>query len=155
MALYLTRRQKLSACIGALGMAVLGRSSSVAHADQSAVDQLIRQFTRGRTPVVDRVRLEVPAVNDDGSAVPLTVAVDIPSTENTHVTEVLVVADGNTRPAVVSFRFSRESVAEASTRMRLAKPVSGLQNVTAVARLSDGACYAITKTVTVAAAGCG
>jgi sulfur-oxidizing protein SoxY len=154
MALYFTRRQKLSACIGALSLAMLGRSNVVARADQSAVDQLIKQFARGRTPITARVKLDLPAANEDGRAVPVTVSIDIPATENTYVTDVLVVADGNTRPTIVSFQFSPMSVAEASTRLRLRKPPTGVQNVTAVARLNDGTCYAITKTVTVMNTGC-
>lgn len=153
MALYLTRRQKLSAVIGALGVAML-RGLSVARADQGAVDQLIRQFARGRSPIVDRVKLDLPNTSDDGSSVNITVAVDIPPTENGYVTDLLVVADGNTRPAIVTFHFSPISVAEASTRIRLAKPSAGAQSVTAVARLNDGSCYKITKAVTVSDAGC-
>jgi hypothetical protein len=84
----------------------------------------------------------------------LTVSVDIPEIESTYVTEVLVGADGNVRPTIVSFQFSPISVAEASTRIRLEKPSSGIQNVTAVARLNDGSCYATTKTVTVINSGC-
>jgi sulfur-oxidizing protein SoxY len=151
--LYLTRRQKLSACIGALVMAVLGRSG-VARADQAAVDQLVRQFAGGRTPVVDRVKLDLPSTTDDGSSVRITVSVDIPPRENTYVTDLLVVADGNTQPTIVTFHFSPMSVPEASTRVRLAKPSAGAQSVTAVARLNNGSCYRVTQAVTVTNAGC-
>ncbi len=155
MALYFTRRQKLSACVSALGIAVLGRSNVVARADQAAVDQLIGQFASGRKVIPGRVKLELPPSSEDGNAVPLTVSVDIPEMESTYVTDVLVVADGNVRPTIVSFQFSPISVAEASTRIRLEKPSSGIQNVTAVARLNDGSYYATTKTVTVINSGCG
>jgi sulfur-oxidizing protein SoxY len=156
MALYLTHRQKLAACFSALTMAMLGRSNNAALADQNAVDQVIKQFTRGQTPIVGQVRLDLAATTDDGSSVPVTVSVDSPMTEDSYVTSVLLVADGNTRPVIITFYFTSASgVAEASTRIRLAKPAAGMQNVTAVARLNDGSCYAITKMVTVTDAGCG
>jgi sulfur-oxidizing protein SoxY len=144
----LTRRQKLSACIGSLSAVVLGRSG-VAHADQAAVDQLIGQFAGGRKPVAGRVKMELPAANEEGSAIEVSVSVDVPP--STHVTDVLVVVDGNKRPDIVTFHFSPISVAEATTRIRLA---AGAQRVTAFARLNDGSCYAITQAVTVTKAGC-
>ncbi len=148
MALYLTRRQKLSACIGAVGMAVLGRSG-VTHADQASVDRLIGQFAGGRNPAAGRVKLDLPPANEDGSAIEVSVSVDVPT--GSYVTDVLVVADGNTKPHIVTFHFSQMSVAEATTRIRLA---AGAQRVTAVARLNDGSCYAITQATTVTKAGC-
>ena len=43
-------------------------------------------------------------------------------TEQSHVTDVLVVADGNPRAGVATFHFSPASgVAEANTRIRLAQ----------------------------------
>ncbi|WP_315783338.1 MULTISPECIES: thiosulfate oxidation carrier protein SoxY [unclassified Bradyrhizobium] len=151
----MTRRQKLSAFLGALGMAVLGRSD-VAHADQTAVDLLIGQFAGGKKPIEDRMTLDLPAETDDGGAVQITVSVDIPTRENTHLTDLLVVTSGNAQPTIVTFHFSPTSVAEASTRIRLAKPRPSPEkhSVTAVARLSDGTCYKIKRDVTVKEAGC-
>ncbi|WP_165421004.1 thiosulfate oxidation carrier protein SoxY [Bradyrhizobium sp. Leo170] len=144
----MTRRQKLSAFLGALGMAVLGRSA-VAHADQAAVNLLIGQFADGKTPVVGRVKLGLPPATEEGSAVEVSVSVDVPP--GAYVTDVLVVADGNEKPAIVTFHFFPMSVVEATTRIRLA---AGEQHVTAVARLNDRSCYAATEKVTVAKTGC-
>ena len=148
MALFLTRRQKLSAFIGALSMAVFGRPV-LAHADQAAVDQLIGQFAGGRKPAAGRVKLELPASNEVGSAIEVSVSMEAPPGK--YATDVLLVTDGNKKPDIVTFHFSPMSVVEATTRIRLAP---GAQGVTAVARLNDGSCYAITKVVTVTKAGC-
>ena len=60
----------------------------------------------------------------------MTVSVDSPMSEQSHVTDVIVMADGNPRPGVVTFHFSPMSgVAEANTRIRL----GNTQNVIAVA----------------------
>lgn len=155
MALNLTRRQKLSACLGALGVSLLGRSG-VARADQAAADQFIGQFTRGKKPIEDWITLDLPAETDDGGAVQITVSVHIPTRDAAHVMDLLVVTSGNAQPAIVTFHFSPMSVAEASTRIRLAKPKPSPEthSVTAVARLSDGSCYKTKKDVTVKGTGC-
>jgi len=68
------------------------------------------------------------------------------------VTDVLIVADGNPRPGVATFKFTELSgEAEASTRIRLAKT----QNVIAVAKMSDGSFYMAKKAVKVTIGGCG
>lgn len=95
------------------------------------------------------MKLDLPATNEEGSAVVVSVSVDVPP--SSYVTDVLVVADGNKKPDIVTFHFSPMSVADATTRIRLA---AGVQSVTAVARLNDGSCYAITNTTTVTNAGC-
>lgn len=102
------------------------------------------------------VLTDLPGTTDNGNVVPLTVSVDSPMTEDSYVSAVLVLADGNPRPAIATFYFSPESgAAVASTRIRLAKPDSGPQNVIAVARMNDGSCFRATQAVTVTAAGCG
>ena len=66
--------------------------------------------------------------------------------EHIHLT------DGNPRGGVATFHFSPASgVAEANTRIRLA----ATQNITAVAKMNDGALYATSKQVKVTIGGCG
>ena len=83
---------------------------------------------------------------------PLSVAVDSPMTAESHVTDVLLVADGNPRPGIATFRFTPMSGrAEAATRIRLA----ATQNVIVIAKMSDGTLYADQKEVKVTIGGCG
>jgi sulfur-oxidizing protein SoxY len=73
-------------------------------------------------------------------------------TEESYVESVMIVAEGNPNPEVITFNFSPLSGnADASTRMRLAKT----QNVIAVARMNDGTVYTDTKNVKVTIGGCG
>ena len=82
----------------------------------------------------------------------MTITVESPMTEDSHVTDVLVVADGNPRAGVVTFHFTPASgAAEANTRIRLA----ATQNVIAVAKMSDGSFYTASKQVKVTIGGCG
>ncbi len=82
----------------------------------------------------------------------MTVSVESPMTEQSHVSDVLIVADGNPRGGVATFHFSPASgVAEANVRIRLAET----QNVIAVAKMNDGSFFKASKPVKVTIGGCG
>jgi sulfur-oxidizing protein SoxY len=150
MNLNINRRQALSIGAGALAVA-MGGFAKIAHADKNAADGIIAKFAGGKTPAAGKVHLELPEIAENGNTVPMSVSVDSPTAQS-HVTDVLVVADGNPRPDVATFRFSPASgVAEASTRIRLAKT----QNITAVAKMNDGSFFMDTKQVKVTIGGCG
>jgi sulfur-oxidizing protein SoxY len=145
------RRQTLSIGIAALAGATLHPLGRPALAANNAQD-LIKKFTSGKQPVQGRVRLDLPEIAENGSTVPMTVAVESPMTAQSYVSDVLVVADGNPRGGVATFHFSPASgVAEVDTRIRLA----ATQKVTAVAKMSDGTFYLATKEVKVTIGGCG
>jgi sulfur-oxidizing protein SoxY len=149
MTFMFNRRQALA--IGVGGLAAAGGFVGPAHAANDAAD-LIKAFTGGKTAAEGRVRLEVPEIAENGNTVPMTISVESPMTAQSHVTDVLVVADGNPRAGVATFHFSPASgVAEASTRIRLA----ATQNITAVAKMSDGSFFSATKQVKVTIGGCG
>ncbi len=152
MTLTVNRRQALTIGASALGATGLGWSTLPALAETNGFEKLIAQFAGGRTPVEGRVKLDLPKIADDGNSVPMTITVDSPMTEESHVTDVLVVAEGNPLAHVATFHFSPASgVAEVSTRIRLAKT----ENVIAVAKMSDGSVYMAKKEVTVTVGGCG
>jgi sulfur-oxidizing protein SoxY len=145
-----TRRQALSIGVGSVAAIAFGHSTPASAANEAA--ELISKFTGGKAPTVGRVKLDLPEIAENGNTVPMTVAVESPMTAESHVTDVLVVADGNPRGGVVTFHFSPASgVAEANTRIRLATT----QNVTAVARMNDGSFFSATKQVKVTIGGCG
>jgi len=145
----LSRRQVLAGSAGALAAAGLGIAP--AQAANNAQD-LIKAFTGGKTPTEGKVKLDLPEIAENGNTVPMTVTVDSPMTEQSHVTEVLVLADGNPNAGVATFHFSPASgVAEANTRIRLA----ATQNITAIARMNDGSFFTVSKQVKVTIGGCG
>ncbi|HVZ54196.1 MAG TPA: thiosulfate oxidation carrier protein SoxY [Pseudolabrys sp.] len=151
MKLQVNRRQALGVGAGALAVA-MGGFSTVAHADKKMADEAIATFSGGKTPVTGKVKLDLPEIAENGNTVPMTVSVDSPMTEQSHVTELLVLAEGNPAPGVIRFHFSPASgVAEASTRIRLAKT----QDIVALAKMNDGSVFMATKQVKVTIGGCG
>ena len=143
----LNRRQVLAGSAGAL--IVLGVVP--AQAANNAQD-LIKAFTGGKQPAEGKVKLDLPEIAENGNTVPMTVSVDSPMTAQSHVTEVLVVADGNPNGGVATFYFTPASgVAEANTRIRLAST----QDVIAFAKMNDGSFFMASKQVKVTIGGCG
>ena len=145
------RRQALALGAGAMTVAVFGASNSPALAKNDA-EEAIKKFTGGKTPVQGKIKLDLPEIAENGNTVPMTVTVESPMTEQSHVTDVLIVADENPRSGVVTFHFSPASgVAEANTRIRLA----ATQDVIAVAKMNDGSFFMASKQVKVTIGGCG
>lgn len=151
MSLMTNRRIVMGLGAGAAAAALLGQSVLPTHAANDSAD-LIAKFTGGKTPASGRVKLDLPEIAENGNTVPMTVTVESPMTEQSYVTEVLIVADGNPRAGVATFRFSPASgVADANTRIRLAST----QNIIAVAKMNDGSFYTAKKEVKVTIGGCG
>jgi sulfur-oxidizing protein SoxY len=145
------RRQVLGAGVGVLAATAFGVAATPAHAANNAQD-LIKAFTGGKQAAEGKVKLDLPEIAENGNTVPMTVTVESPMNEQSHVTEVLVVADGNPNGGVATFHFSPASgVAEANTRIRLAAS----QNIIAVARMNDGTFVMASKQVKVTIGGCG
>ena len=145
------RRQALTLGMGAATVAVLGASSAPALAKNDA-DEAIKKFTGGKTPTQGKIKLDLPEIAENGNTVPMTVTVESPMTEQSHVTDVLIIADENPRSGVATFHFSPASgVAEANTRIRLA----ATQDVIAVAKMNDGSFFMASKQVKVTIGGCG
>ena len=142
------RREALALGAGALAFAA---SIAPAHAANDSAD-LIKKFTGGKAATEGKVKLDLPEIAENGNTVPMTVSVESPMTEQSYVTDVLVVGDGNPNGGMATFHFTPLSgVAEANTRIRLA----ATQNITAVARMNDGSFYMASKQVKVTIGGCG
>ncbi len=151
MKLSINRRQMLTIGAGAAALGMLGLPVTPAYAKNDS-DEAIAKFTGGKAPTAGRVKLDLPEIAENGNTVPMTVSVESPMTEQSHVTDVLVVTDGNPRAGVATFHFSPASgVAEANTRIRLATS----QNIIAIAKMNDGSFYSATKAVKVTIGGCG
>lgn len=111
----------------------------------------IAKLTGGATVKAGRVKLELPALAENGNSVPFTVRVESPMTASDYVKSVHVFAERNPRPLVVTFHFQPDAGrAEVATRIRLA----GTQRVLAIASLSDGSFWSGQVNVVVTAAAC-
>jgi sulfur-oxidizing protein SoxY len=145
----LTRRAAL-----ALG---LGTAAALAGADRtcatpSEADEAIAKFTGGKAAEPGPIAIDLPEIAENGTAVPLTVAVESPMTPSDRITDVLVVADGNPNPRVATFRFTLMSGrAEVATRIRL----NATENVIVVARTGDARFFTARKEVKGTIGGCG
>ena len=137
--------------VPALGAAAFGQRPP-AHAAKNDAEELIKKFTGGKPPGEGKGqarpagdRRERQHRADDGVG-------RKPDDRASHVTDVLVVADGNPNGGVVTFHFTPASgVAEANTRIRLAET----QNIIAVAKMNDGSFAMASKQVKVTIGGCG
>jgi len=140
-----------------LGVVVLTSASglatieAIAATEPTAADR-IKEFTGGNELMQEKLTLTTPEIAENGSVVPVLVEVDSEMSDSDFVEEILVVADGNPHPEVVKFRFTPMSgEATAKIRIRLAQT----QNVTAVAKMSDGSFHMAAGQVKVTIGGCG
>lgn len=147
------RRHALLAGMGAvIALAAAGSLTRPALADLAAVQKALAAVIGDRQMQEGRVKIDAPEIAENGNAVPITVEVESPMTEQDYVKAVYVFADGNPRPEVASFHFTpMNGEAMAATRIRLAQT----QNVYAVAEMSDGSLYLAKKEVKVTIGGCG
>ncbi len=145
-----TRRDALAMGSAAFAASVL--APHLAMAKPSDVEaELAKLF--GTTKMAEgRIKLDLPAIAENGLVVPLTIDVESAMTELDHVKAVHVFADGNPQPGVISFFFTPAcGKASASTRIRLAQT----QNIIAVAQMGDGRIFATRQEVKVTIGGCG
>jgi sulfur-oxidizing protein SoxY len=98
-----------------------------------------------------RVRLELPALAENGNSVRLTVSVDSPMTEADHVRFIQLFAPENPLPDIARFELSAASgIAEIETRIR----ISAEQDIVAVAGMSDGSLWSGSAHIVVTEAAC-
>ncbi len=139
-----TRRQLLAA----LPLLALIRPAQAAPAEMTAA---IAAYTNNASIQRARVTIDIAQLIDNGNAVPITVRVDSPMTEQSHVTDIAIFNEKNPLPDVVRFKLTpMAGKPEISTRIRLATS----QTLTAIARTSDGQWWQQTVDVIVALAAC-
>jgi len=112
---------------------------------------LLSRFLAGRTPRWERLRLTLPALADNGLAVPLKLAMAGPFAPGATVRAMRLFSEKNPVPDMAVFEFLEpvERI-EIETRVRLA----GSQKVIAVAEMSDDGLYAAAAEVIVTIAAC-
>jgi sulfur-oxidizing protein SoxY len=98
-----------------------------------------------------KIRLELPLIAEDGGNVPVTIDANLPMSGGTHVNHLYIISDKNRRPMLAKFSFSPNSgKAFISTSVRLATTT----DVRAVAEMSDGTLYGVSRNVRVTISGC-
>jgi sulfur-oxidizing protein SoxY len=108
-------------------------------------------FLAGRSPLWERLRLDLPALADNGQAVPMRLTMPGPFAPGPTVRAIHLFSEVNPVPDMAVFEFPlAPDRLEIDTRIRLA----GSQRVVAVAVMSDGALYAAAAEVIVTLAAC-
>ena len=148
-----TRRRFLAetaAIAGAAGMG-LPLGTEPAAATPASMRAAIRKVV-GEAPLNrGKIKIDVPALIENGNAVPFTVSCDSPMTESDHVKAIHVFTEKNPQPNVISLQLGpRAGRASVSTRIRLADT----QKVVAVAQMSDGSFWSDDVEVVVTLAAC-
>src|SRR5260221_5667345 len=101
----------------------------------STTDPLVFSFTKGRDVLPGKVKIELPALADNGHSVAMTVRVDSPMTEASHVRAVHMIAEKNPVRDMAAFYFGPKLPrAQVGTRIRL----NGSQHILRVAELFVG-----------------
>jgi sulfur-oxidizing protein SoxY len=146
-----SRREVLALGAGSAALALIGEIGPAAATPQEAAEA-IAKFTGGKTAEKGKISIDLPEIAENGNTVPLTITVESPMTVEDHVSDIMVVAEGNPRTGLATFHLTPLSGrAEAATRIRLA----ATQNIVVVAKTSKGQFFTEQKPVKVTIGGCG
>ena len=141
--------QDAGAC--ALGATTLLARASAAAAQEMPAIPALTSFLAGRSPRWERLRLELPALADNGLAVPMRLTMAGPFAPGPALKAIHLFSEVNPVPEMAVFEFpSPPPKVEIDSRIRLA----GSQRVVAVAAMSDGALFAAVADVVVTIAAC-
>jgi sulfur-oxidizing protein SoxY len=146
-----TRRRFLVETAALAGAAGLGLDLDPADATPASMQAAIRNVTGEAKLNKGRVKIDIPALIENGNAVPLTVSCESPMTQEDHVKAIHVFTEKNPQPNVIGVRLGpRAGRANVSTRIRLADT----QKIVAVAQMSDGSFWSDEVEVIVTLAAC-
>jgi len=148
-----TRRRFLLEAGAIAGAAGIGLPLGPEHvvATPASMRAAIRKVV-GEAPLNrGKIKIDVPALIENGNAVPFTVSCESPMTESDHVKAIHVFTEKNPQPNVISVQLGpRAGRASVSTRIRLADT----QKIVAVAQMSDGSFWSDDVEVVVTLAAC-
>jgi sulfur-oxidizing protein SoxY len=145
-----SRREILALGAAGAALAVGGVPPAAATPAEAAAE--IAKFTGGKTAQKGKISIDLPEIAENGNTVPLTITVDSPMTADDHVSDIMVVAEGNPRPGLATFHLTPLSGrAEVATRIRMA----ATENIVVVAKTSKGQFFTELKQVKVTIGGCG
>ena len=145
-----TRRLVLAA--GGVAALAAALAPHMVFATPAAVEAELKKLLGDRKPLEGKIKLDLPAIAENGLVVPLNFDVESAMTEADHVKAVHFFGEGNPLPGIGAFRFTPASGrASASTRIRLAQT----QDIICVAEMSDGKVHMARQEVKVTIGGCG
>jgi sulfur-oxidizing protein SoxY len=146
-----TRRRFLVETAALAGAAGLGLDLDPADATPASMQAAIRNVAGEAKLNKGRVKIDIPALIENGNAVPLTVSCESPMTQEDHVKAIHVFTEKNPQPNVIGVHLGpRAGRASVSTRIRLADT----QKIVAVAQMSDGSFWSDEVEVIVTLAAC-
>ena len=148
-----TRRQFLALACGTLAGGELRAQidPNIQAKRKAALEGAISKVV-GDSPVrPGKVKLDVPPLIDNGNTVPISVIVESPMTEASHVKAIHLFTEKNPQPYVLTaYLGPRAGRASVSTRARIADT----GRVIAIAELSDGSFWSDTVSVVVTLSAC-
>jgi sulfur-oxidizing protein SoxY len=135
--------------LGAAAITVL--PFTAAQATPEALAAAIKEVVGSNAIQEGRVKLDLPALVENGNAVPLTVTVESPMTEADHVRAIHVFNEKNPQPHVFDARLGpHNGRAQVATRIKL----SDSQKIVAIAETSKGEFFSASADVIVTLAAC-
>ena len=145
MAARTTRRSFIA------GVAVVSVLPAAAHATPEAMAAAIKEVVGDKAVREGRITLDVPPLVENGNAVPLTVSVESPMSEDDHVRAIHVFNEKNPQPHVFDARLGpRNGKAAIGTRIKLGDS----QKIVAIAETSKGEFFSASADVIVTLAAC-
>jgi sulfur-oxidizing protein SoxY len=121
------------------------------HAAPEAMRQAVREILGEAEARPGKVTLDIPALVENGNAVPLTVSVDSPMSEQDHVKAIHIFNEKNPQSHVITVALGpRAGRAKVATRIKLADS----QQVVAIAETSKGSFWSGSADVIVTLAAC-
>lgn len=122
-----------------------------ARATPEAMRQAMRAVLGEAEARPGKVTLDIPALVENGNAVPLTVSVESPMSAEDHLKAIHIFNEKNPQPHVISLALGpRAGRARVATRIKLADS----QQVVALAEMSDGSFWSGSADVIVTLAAC-
>lgn len=142
----LERRAVLAGGVGIIVLALPLRALA-----RPSLREAVAGFTGGASVSAGRVKLTVPPLVENGNAVGVTVEVESPMREASHVRRIGLFNEKNPQADIAVFQLgARNGRARIATRIRLATS----QTILAVAELSDGTYWSSEANVIVTLAAC-
>ena len=106
---------------------------------------LVELFGTDVTTTTDQITLKVPEIAENGAVVPVSIKTTLQNVES-----ISIVVEKNPRPMVASFEIPPGTLADISSRIKMAET----SDVTAVIKTSEGI-YSTARQVKVTIGGCG
>ena len=123
-----------------------------AMATPEALQAAIANFTSGAVVGTGRVELQIAELVENGNAVPVTISVDSPMTEQAYVKSIHLFAEKNHLPRILDAKLGPyNGKAFLATRVRMATS----QQMMAVAEMSDGSLWSAAADIEVISSDCG